>query len=91
MFDKHTQGWGDALIGQCDITVAELKQKYDTATPCILTDPSGKPVADFLVATYFYKKKYSFVDYLRAGCEMSLICAVDFTASNGKSKSIKRS
>lgn len=40
--------------------------------------------ATLVVDNFEVKEKPTFVDYLRAGWQVSLTCAVDYTASNGE-------
>jgi len=37
----------------------------------------------FIVNSARIEKRHSFLDYIRGGCELNLIVAIDFTASNG--------
>lgn len=50
-----------------------------------LLHPQGKKkdVGTLVFESVVVEKSYSFCDYLMGGCEVSLMAAVDFTASNG--------
>jgi hypothetical protein len=72
------------FIGSAQTSLRQL-----TATPvCTLVlipkkVTAKKPNAGTLSVQVAVVKVSSFVDYLRGGCELSLMVAIDFTASNG--------
>ena len=69
------------IIGVCETTLEELQSgKTDFA----LTHPKkGKGKAGVLkVLSFHLSEKYTFLDYIRAGEQLNLITAIDFTKSN---------
>lgn len=44
---------------------------------------AGKPAGELIVHGVSVTAEHSFLDYIIGGCEVSLIVAIDFTASNG--------
>jgi hypothetical protein len=68
------------LIGECDVSLKELldhKERID-----INLQKEGKSKGVLQISTEMCKV-YSFLDYIRAGCEISMMVAIDFTGSNG--------
>ncbi len=41
-----------------------------------------KDVGDVIFDTVTFLEKQNFIDFLRGGTELNLICAIDYTASN---------
>lgn len=76
------------IIGRVQTTLRQLARP-DWAKTLDLTPPEksqrkGKKSAGTLAfGKVEIRKNPSFIEYLRGGCEINLICAIDFTASNG--------
>eukprot|EP00301_Raphidiophrys_heterophryoidea_P021886 c6181_g1_i1.p1 GENE.c6181_g1_i1~~c6181_g1_i1.p1 ORF type:complete len:517 (+),score=140.89 c6181_g1_i1:69-1619(+) len=84
-FDDDGLGMSE-LIGRCTTTLEQLiSRKKDMNWA--LVDPkksSNEGIAGTLkLLQVDYKAPYTFIDYLTGGCELSLITAIDYTASNG--------
>jgi hypothetical protein len=54
----------------------QFNQKIDLAD-------INKQVKGFCNIKYSIAKRYRFIEYIQAGLQMSLVCAIDFTGSNG--------
>jgi hypothetical protein len=84
LFDYFKNG-GHKLIGSFEFSVLSIteegRKQFD------LIPPKGqkptKPLGTVFIYDLQITKVYSFLDYVIGGCEISLIVAVDFTASNG--------
>ena len=69
--------------------------EFHSAVTSIAELKSGKTTLDvgrggtIVVDQFVVKEKPTFVDYLRAGWEVSMTCAVDYTASNGNPSDTK--
>jgi len=48
-----------------------------------MKDDDGNSKGLLVIRDLQIKQKYSFLDYVLGGCELNLLCAVDFTSSNG--------
>jgi len=77
----------DDLIGQFTSTYAELlnKKSFELIEPHKKQKKGNKYVNSGVIEFIEIKeiRKMSFVDYLSAGVEISLVTGIDFTASNG--------
>lgn len=71
------------LIGGAIATFAELQAFKAGCKPIELKDKSGKGVGHLVVSQFNINTKYTFVDYIKGGLNISLIIGVDFTGSNG--------
>ena len=69
------------IIGVCETTLEELQSGK---TDFVLAHPTkGKGKAGILkVLSFYLSEKYTFLDYIRAGEQLNLITAIDFTKSN---------
>jgi hypothetical protein len=68
------------LIGSAETNLREMltKKEYNLKHP-----KKRKPSGTLKIDDIQLLKKYTFMDYLFGGCEISLIVSIDFTASNG--------
>eukprot|EP00485_Elphidium_margaritaceum_P002338 CAMPEP_0202687436 /NCGR_PEP_ID=MMETSP1385-20130828/3115_1 /ASSEMBLY_ACC=CAM_ASM_000861 /TAXON_ID=933848 /ORGANISM="Elphidium margaritaceum" /LENGTH=637 /DNA_ID=CAMNT_0049342223 /DNA_START=49 /DNA_END=1959 /DNA_ORIENTATION=- len=78
-WDKNSS---DDIIGRVETNLNELRGKPQGMKLTRATK-SGKTFGDVSVASFTSKPLASFVDYLQGGAEISLLCAIDFTGSNG--------
>ncbi|KAL6067259.1 Copine-4 [Balamuthia mandrillaris] len=88
VFDWNRSGKHE-LIGQFKTSLRELtsgtKKEFEVIDPAKKRKKKGKYINSGVVKLIFceMKKTYSFIEYLAGGCQISLIVAIDFTASNG--------
>ena len=85
--DKYAK---DDMIGWAETTVSALLSKQ----PIKLADrPGGNtPNPGTLAVSSIHITRFpSFLDYISEGCELTVTCAVDFTASNGDPKTDSKS
>jgi len=72
----------EVLIGQCTFTVEELLEQ--NAHSFYLTRPGEIRGFGYITIKKFQVyEKLGFLDYLKAGVQLNMMVAVDFTASNG--------
>lgn len=71
---------GAHLQGCCEASLKVLSESEGKLEIGLIK--SGKPNGYLHIQTNV-SKLYSFLDYLRSGCEISLMVAIDFTGSNG--------
>jgi hypothetical protein len=67
------------FIGSVEVTLDQLitiENRFD------LTSKKGKPSGKLLVKTVEHLKTFTFLDYIRAGLQLSFTVAIDFTGSN---------
>ena len=64
-------------------TLKELERKGNVGGKLDLITNEGKKVSKLIVNKFESENIPSFTDYIKAGCEISLIGAIDFTYSNG--------
>ena len=71
-------------MGECQFTIDEIKNGKNS-WHLIKTKQSGekKDKGNLVLKSYKTETNYEFLDYVRGGEELNLICAVDFTGSNG--------
>ena len=79
VFDEDGYGKND-FMGEVECNLNDLREKKD-----LKLGKNGKNKNyGFLKIRHFTSFKiHSFLDYLKAGCEISLMVAIDFTGSNG--------
>ena len=77
-FDAHSK---HDLIGTCDIPTSTLKDGYEIE----LTSTKGKK-AGILKFKGKISTRYSFLDFIQNGTQLSFSIAIDFTGSNGNPK-----
>ncbi|OMJ71940.1 hypothetical protein SteCoe_29728 [Stentor coeruleus] len=83
-FDWNRVGSHD-LIGITETTLSHLAvngARFELYTP--QNKKKGKKSGELVVANVIIKKVLSFIDYLRAGLQISFSIAIDYTASNGE-------
>lgn len=74
------------LIGSSEVTLEQLSQRgfsFDLYES-VKTKQKNKKAGTIVVSDIIQKKILSFIDYLRAGVQISFSLAIDFTASNGE-------
>lgn len=75
------------LIGGFKTSTRELisgqKKEFDLIDPKKQKKSSYRNSGVIVLQSCEVTKSYSFLDYISGGCEISLIVAIDFTASNG--------
>ncbi len=75
---------GDTLIGEALTTLYALRRLVGTTTSGVAEQIEMQPAGRLSVVSFTETEEDSFMDYVRSGrCDFSLICAVDFTSSNG--------
>lgn len=75
---------GDTLIGEVVTTLYALRRLVGTTTVGSAQQLEMKPAGKLALLSFTETEQDSFMDYVRSGrCDFSLICAVDFTSSNG--------
>lgn len=85
-FSVHRSGGAqpDSVIGETPTTLYALRKLAGstiTGAPQVL---DMRPVGRLHVTAYAEEEESSFVDYVQSGrADFSLICAIDFTSSNG--------
>ena len=69
-------------LGQSSLTLANLKEGTREYP---VTDKQQRPLGNNIMqlVTLEIKERATFLDYIFGGCEIGLICAIDFTGSNG--------
>ncbi len=86
VWDWNTNG-KEVFIGSVEVSVDTLVRHSggQMMIPIINKNKSGnnKSSGGIVVKKAAIFKRYSMLDYLRGGCEISMICCIDFTASNG--------
>jgi len=88
VFDWNRSG-SHELIGSGQTTVRQMQDTPQLQVPLIeptIQRKKGKGYTNSRVAVlsnFELKREYSFLEYIAGGCEISLITAIDFTASNG--------
>jgi len=87
-WDKHS---ADDQIGVAETTLRQIQDCHgDLELPLINPKKAGKRGYKNSGTLHFKRADVvpvpSFLDYIRGGCEISMVCAVDFTASNGDPK-----
>lgn len=75
------------LIGQFQTTLDELVRSEGKYFELTRPKKKNKIAGRIHVLTCKLIEEYSFLDYISGGCEMKLMIAIDFTASNGKATS----
>jgi hypothetical protein len=90
VWDWNASGKED-FIGSAEVSVNSLQSNAETKQnlDCInkqIQQKKGKKYKNsgqVIVQNATVTKQYSMLDYLRGGCEISMVCCIDFTASNG--------
>ncbi|KAL0479669.1 hypothetical protein AKO1_010951 [Acrasis kona] len=85
----HNKSGRHELIGLCYTSLDALLQQPATL-PLIEPNKQKKKNyqnSGFLHSTVHYQRTFSFLEYIRGGVEISLMVAIDFTASNGDPRS----
>jgi len=87
VYDYESNG-SHKLIGSFNTSLKSLQEKRESfqLTNEKLKKKKGdkyKGSGSFVVLKAEVEKRYSFLDYVRGGCELNLVVAIDFTASNG--------
>jgi len=88
VFDWERDG-GHDLIGSVQTSMrhlAELQEIGQTLSLTVAAKP-GQPMrksGDIKVDSMHVAPRHSFLDYVQAGCRISFMVAIDFTASNGE-------
>lgn len=73
---------GPYSIGHCQVNASEFfKADKDHAFKLRTSDGADAGAVNLL--HHHLIKRYSFLDYVSGGCEISVMVAIDFTASNG--------
>lgn len=71
---------GLKLIGSCEMNLKKLEEKnfeYNLIKSSKSTD------IKLIIHEFNLKDKHTFLEYVRGGCEISMMIAIDFTKSNG--------
>jgi len=72
----------EVLIGQCTFTVEELLEQKTTSRE--ITRPGEIRGFGYVsIKKFKIYEKLGFLDYLKAGVQLNMMVAIDFTASNG--------
>lgn len=82
----HRTGGGNtgAVIGETVTTLYALRKLAGSTTSGSTETMEMKPTGKLAVVKMAEEETDTFVDYVQSGrCDFSLICAVDFTSSNG--------
>lgn len=75
----HKEGTENIVIGSCNITLDELEHSKQIELKNMNTNNvSGQLILEFMEGV----ETVAFLDYLKSGWGMSLLCAIDYTASN---------
>ena len=71
-------------MGECQITIDDIKRNQRQWN-LVKTKKGGskKTKGTLFLKDFKSVLKYEFLDYIRGGEELNLICAIDFTGSNG--------
>jgi Copine/C2 domain len=86
LYDHHRSGSHD-LIATTEFTVQKIMEEGVKSFP--LTNPKKKSKSGYKdsgkinINICQLVKEYTLLDFIKGGCQISLIIAVDFTASNG--------
>uniref|UniRef100_A0A6A7G4L2 Copine-3-like isoform X2 n=2 Tax=Hirondellea gigas TaxID=1518452 RepID=A0A6A7G4L2_9CRUS len=69
------------LIGQCQCSVNDMKE--NNFSQSLQRPKKKKTYGKFAVRNLRIARQHSFMDYLKGGCQISLMVAIDYTGSNG--------
>ncbi len=85
VWDWNSSGH-EVFLGSAEVSIDTLMRHSDGQSIPIFNKNKGgtnKGGGGIVVQKAAILKRYSMLDYLRGGCEISMICCIDFTASNG--------
>lgn len=80
-WDHHSNGKHE-IIGSATFSLKEVNSKQ-RQTIQLINKKSGDKVGILKVIEAVVKEKPTFLDYVRGGMQLNLVCAIDFTGSNG--------
>jgi len=80
VFD-HDKDSTPEIIGEVKFTIAEITRSMGIKLQ--LLSPKGKAAGQVSVEHASVVRDSTFIDYLRGGCQINLIVAIDLTGSNG--------
>eukprot|EP00741_Cyanophora_paradoxa_P024154 tig00021742_g23328.t1 len=83
VFHYHSGG-AHELLGRAQTSLGELRSgRKELPLSKREGEPPDPSCGAVLVESFSVTREHSFLDYIAGGCEISLLVAIDFTASNG--------
>ena len=73
-------------IGRIRFTINEMRERNEEKGSFDLRDKDNIPCGSIRLNILNEADRYSFLDYVMGGCEISLLIGIDFTLSNKKPK-----
>jgi len=74
----YERAGAETIAGSVELSLRRLR-----SVKSVPLTAGGKSTGDLLVHGVVVTEEHSFLDYIIGGCEVSLVVAIDFTASNG--------